>query len=104
MVVMPLDTEDVESIDDQAYQNLDKRGTQEPIPRNLEYYLTSAQLQSLYHLEDFSWLLVFVRRPLFELPTVVLLSPEGKQYATIEDDGSLNLEPALILRSMSVAH
>jgi hypothetical protein len=99
MLVKPFDAvEEVESIDDQAYQCLDNRGTQDPIPLNLEYYLTDVQLQSLQHLEDFGWHLAFVRRPLFEMPTVVLLSPEGKQHACLDDDGSLNLEPLLILR------
>lgn len=98
MLVTKFESDEVEAIDDHAYQNLDKRGTQENIPYNLEYYLTDLQLQSLYHLEDFGWHLAFVRRPLFEMPTVVLLSPEGKQYATIDEDGSLNLEPELVLR------
>lgn len=93
MLTIPTGVKVLEAIDDAAYQNLDKRGSQEPIPRDIEHYLTPLQLQSLEHLQDFGWQLAFVRRPLFELPTVVLLSPEGKQYATLEDEGSLNLEP-----------
>lgn len=92
-MTIPAGVKVVEAIDDTAYQSLDKRGSQEPIPRDLEHYLTPMQLESLDHLKDFGWQLAFVRRPLFEMPTVVLLSPEGKQYATLEEEGSLNLEP-----------
>lgn len=92
-MTIPAGVKVVEAIDDAAYQSLDKRGSQEPIPRDLEHYLTPMQLESLDHLKDFGWQLAFVRRPLFEMPTVVLLSPEGKQYATLEEEGSLNLEP-----------
>lgn len=101
MLTMPVDVDEItESIDDAAYQNLDKRGTQEAIPSDLHQYLTPLQRQSLDHLKDFGWQLAFVRRPLFELPTVVLLSPEGKQYATLEEEGSLNLEPENQWRAM----
>ncbi len=92
-MTIPAGVKVLEAIDDTAYQNLDKRGSQEPIPRDLEHYLTPMQLESLDHLTDFGWQLAFVRRPLFEMPTVVLLSPEGKQYATLDEEGSLNLEP-----------
>lgn len=99
MFMKTFDTNRVEKINDDAYENLDKRGSQDPVPSNLEKFLTDAQLESLYHFEDFGWRLVFVRRPLFDQPTVVLLSPEGKQHATIEDDGSLNLDPKIFLRT-----
>lgn len=98
MTPMFSDQELNESIGDDAYQNLDKRGSQDPVPVNIEYYLTSLQLEALHNLEGFGWRLAFVRRPLFELPTAVLISPESKQYATLEDDGSLNTEPQLKLR------
>lgn len=98
----PQDAEQVECIDDQAYKNLDKRGSQEPLPSDLATYLSGSQFRCLHHLEEFGWQLAFIRRPLFETPTVVLLSPEGKQFATIEEDGSLNLEPNLLIREDSV--
>ncbi len=100
MLTMPSDVTVVETIDDNAYQNLDKRGTQEPIPNQLAQYLTDMQMQSLDQLKDFGWRLAFVRRPLFSSPTVVLLSPEGKQYATLEEEGSLNLDPETCWRSV----
>lgn len=98
MLTTPQDAEQVECIDDHAYKNLDKRGSQEPIPIDLVNYLSGSQFRCLHHLEEFGWKLAFVRRPLFEPPTVVLRSPEGKQFATLEDDGSLNLEPVVNVR------
>lgn len=100
MITMPNDVKVVETIDDAAYQNLDKRGTQDAIPAPLDHYLSAMQMQSLEQLGDFGWQLAFVRRPLFAKPTVVLISPEAKQYATLEDEGSLNLDPGIILRSV----
>lgn len=87
-----------ESIDDAAYRNLDMRGTQAPVPSNLEYYLSDSQLNSLRHLESSGWRLMFVRRPLFDSPTVVIQSPEQQHFAALEADGKLNLEPPTLLR------
>ena len=75
MLTMQNDIKVVENIDDAAYQNLNKRGTQEAVPQQLAQYLTEMQMQSLEQLEDFGWRLAFVRRPLFASPTVVLHSP-----------------------------
>ena len=103
MHIDPNMLEEMECIDDGAYEKLDKRGTQEPIPSDLTAYLTPTQFRSLSHLDGFGWQLAFIRRPLFEDPLVVLSSPEGKQYAILEIDGSLNLEPIIRVRSVKAA-
>lgn len=87
-----------ETIDDAAYDSLDKRGTQEPVPADLHLYLNERQLKTLATLKAFGWILAFVRRPLFERPVVVVSSPGAQQYATIEEDGALNLEPNIFIR------
>lgn len=87
-----------ETIDDTAYRNLDMRGTQSPIPSNLDYYLNHPQLRALNNLESSGWSLLFVRRPLFESPTVVVQSPDAHSFAAIELDGTLNLESPTLLR------
>lgn len=92
-----------EAIDDRAYQRLDKRGTQGPIPQNLRCCISAGQYRALMNLASFGWQLAFVRRPLFEPATVVILSPEGKQYALIDEDGGLDLNPSLALRRPYVA-
>lgn len=88
-----------ETIDDGAYKNLDMRGTQAPIPSNLNYFLTDAQIASWRKLEIAGWRLLFVRRPLFEPATVAVQSPEQLQVASIEVDGTLDFEPATLLRA-----
>lgn len=92
-----------ETIDDRAYQRLDKRGTQDPVPQDLKCCINDSQYRALMNLESFGWQLAFIRRPLFEPATVVILSPEGKQFAVIEDDGGLNLAPSIPLRRPYVA-
>jgi hypothetical protein len=98
MLPMPTEIRVVDTIDDTAYKRLDKRGTQPPVPDEIDMYLTDLQRISLSQLGDFGWHLAFVRRPLFESPTVVLLSPEEKQYAILEEEGSLDLDPQIRLR------
>lgn len=88
-----------ESIDDGAYGNLDMRGTQAPVPSNLDYFLTKAQLRVLDELQAQGWSLLFVRRPLFEPAMVVVQGPEQPHYAAIEEDGTLDLEPTTLLRA-----
>ena len=76
----------------------DKRGIQAPIPSNIGRYLNEAQLLALRSLESFGWELLFVRRPLFMAPVVVVTSPDTAQYALLEDDGSVNMKSGLQLR------
>jgi hypothetical protein len=52
----------------------------------------------LHSLESFGWHLWFVRRPLFMQPIVIVSNSEATQHAMLEDDGSVNLKPQLVLR------
>lgn len=94
-------SEDViaEAIDDGAYCNLDVRGRQSPVPENLTYFLSEGQLSALDDLGNRGWRVLFIRRPLFEQPTVVVTNPTLNGYAAIEIDGTLNFEPRLLLRT-----
>lgn len=60
--------------------------------------LTPEQLATIETLEYFRWTLKFVRRPLFRDPVPVVFHPEGKRFAVIEPDGSINENPAIKLR------
>jgi len=53
----------------------------------------------LLQLQKFGWYIQFVRRPLFEQPTIVLASGDGKQVGVLEPDGRLNLHGNITLRS-----
>lgn len=95
MFTLSAGVREVENIDDAAYRSLDKRGVQDPVPNNVEQYLTPLQRQSLDYLKEFGWRIAFVRRPLFELPTVVLVNNNDKQHAILEEEGTLNIEPQM---------
>ena len=75
-----------------------RRGVQKAIPIELSRYLNQSQLLALNSLESFGWHLCFVRRPLFMQPIVVVFNSDSTQHAQLEEDGSVNLKPALRLR------
>jgi len=60
--------------------------------------LTPSQLKALDTLEQFRWTLRFVRRPMFEDPIPVVFDREGKRYAVLEADGTLNETPGFKIR------
>lgn len=76
----------------------EKRKDIVPVPGNLAEVLSPLQIRSLRQIETFGWRLHFVRRPLFQEPVPVILSPEGDKYATLENDGRINLTPDSALR------
>lgn len=76
----------------------EKRGQQKAIPIDLGRYLNNLQLLALHSLESFGWNLWFIRRPLFMQPIVVVASPDSNKYAVLEEDGSVNMNPALAVR------
>ena len=80
----------------QAVEN--RRGMQKAVPIDLGRYLNESQLLALRSLENFGWHLWFVRRPLFMQPIVIVSNAEATQHAQLEDDGSVNLKPALQFR------
>ena len=49
-------------------------------------------------METFHWRLKFVRRPLFKIPIPVLFNPEGDRYVVVNEDGTIDENPALKLR------
>jgi hypothetical protein len=76
----------------------DRRGGQKAVPIDIGRYLNESQLLALHSLESFGWHLWFVRRPLFMQPIVIVSNSEATQHAMLEDDGSVNLKPQLVLR------
>ena len=70
-----------------------------PDPDSLRAGLTPGQLMTLEALEIFQWRLAFVRRPLFQAPIPVLFDREDTRYVVIEEDGTLNENPTLVLRA-----
>ena len=60
--------------------------------------LTPAQLDALVTLEQFSWTLRFVRRPMFHAPIPILFSPDGQRFVVLEADGAINENPGFKIR------
>jgi hypothetical protein len=81
----------------------EKRKDLVPVPDNLDELLSKLQLSALRQIENFGWQLHFVRRPLFQEPIPVILSPDGDKYATLERDGRINMTPDSELRKEAPA-
>jgi hypothetical protein len=79
----------------------EKRNGGMPVPENLKQYLSDEQLQKLRQIESFGWELKFVRRPLFQQPVAVVISPGSNQIGILEPDGRLNLQHDVELRIAS---
>ena len=61
--------------------------------------LTPEQLVTLEAMEIFRWRLAFVRRPLFQAPIPVLFDKDETRHVVIREDGTLDEQPTLRLRS-----
>ena len=77
----------------------DKRIGEDPIPEDIKNYLNEDQLDQLHKIESFGWHLKYVRRPVFQEPVIVVTSQDGKSIGILEEDGRLNLEPDIKIRS-----
>jgi putative lipase involved disintegration of autophagic bodies len=71
----------------------DKRTGDQPVPDDLENYLNEAQRAQLRKIEGFGWNLKFIRRTVFQKKVVVVMNTDGSSIGTLEEDGTLNLEP-----------
>ena len=60
--------------------------------------LTPEQQATIHIMETFHWRLKFVRRPLFKIPIPVLFNREGDRYVVVNEDGTIDENPALTLR------
>lgn len=76
----------------------DSRNSEVTVPDNLSDYLNEAQLRALRMVEDFGWELKFIRRPLFQQVVPVVVSHDGTQYGVLEQDGSINMKPDIVIR------
>jgi hypothetical protein len=81
----------------------EKRKHTPPIPNNLGELLNQRQMHTLRHIESLGWKLRFVRRPLFQDPVPVILSPTRDKYAVLDQDGLLNMTPDLNIRKEELA-
>lgn len=70
--------------------SIERRINKEPVPDNLDYFLTEHQLKSISKLETQGWFLWFVRRPFGQASVPFLLELDFGSVAIIENDGTFN--------------
>ena len=76
----------------------DRRSSQEVLRRKMLQDLTDAQRAAVNQLETFSWVLSFVRRPMFMDVIPVLEDLDSGRFALLEEDGTLNENHDLVIR------
>jgi len=76
----------------------EKRRNAEPIPRNLEDWLSQDQLDALKQLGNFGWQLKFIRRPAFQDPIVIIYSRDRDQFGILEKDGKIDTDSGITIR------
>ena len=79
-------------------QNNERRKGVSPIPLNLRAFLNEDQRRTLKQIESFGWQLAFIRRPLFQDPVVVIANGDASTYSVLEEDGTINSEPDILIR------
>jgi hypothetical protein len=77
----------------------EKRQGRKPIPDHFRKLLNVEQLDSLRQLERFGWEICFIRMPLFQPLLVALYNETTDQYGTLAEDGQLDTESTLSVRS-----
>ena len=78
---------------------LDRRDGHKAVPSNLEDYLTAEQMRAFHVMQDFGWRMYFVRRPLFQHPTAVMINDEGTRIGLLEEEGHFDMNPVVELRN-----
>ena len=76
----------------------EKRRDADPIPVNLEDWLSQDQLDALKQIGNFGWQLKFIRRPAFQDPTVIIYSRDKDLYGVLEEDGSIDTDSGITIR------
>lgn len=76
----------------------EKRNGTKPVPDNFMEFLNHSQLLSLRKVESFGWQLLFIRRPLFLEPTIVVADPDSGRKAVLEECGKINQQYQIVIR------
>ncbi len=76
----------------------ERRSEHAPKDAVLRAGLSEAQLKTLKTMEQFGWMLRFVRKPLFRDPVPVLFDRAGARYVVLERDGTIDEQPTIKVR------
>ncbi|AKH68423.1 hypothetical protein IMCC21906_00731 [Spongiibacter sp. IMCC21906] len=70
---------------------INRRDRLPPIPTDPNQHLSINQRNTLSEIEGFGYRLKFIRRPLFQTPTVVVENIEQTKCGVLEQDGTINM-------------
>ena len=73
----------------QSELSQEKRGRQPPVPFGFEALLNDEQKILIEKCRNFGWELAFIRRPLFQSPTVVMTDDDHGNAWQVTEAGSL---------------
>lgn len=76
-----------------------ERNTQQPIPDDIQLYLTAEQVLMVERMADFGWDLWFIRRPAFQDSICMIHRNPDNENAVIEPDGTINYNHEVIIRT-----
>jgi hypothetical protein len=79
--------------------NEERRKGQPAVPSDLKPYLNPNQMLTLNAMKNFGWQMYFIRRPLFQRPTAVMINHEGTRIAEIEENGTFDTETRIVIRN-----
>ena len=65
----------------------DRRLGNSAVPSDSYHYLNADQMRAYNSMQDNGWHLYFIRRPLLQNPTAVMINEEGTNIAMIEQNG-----------------
>ena len=68
----------------------DRRLGNSAVPSDLYHYLNADQVRAYKTMQGNGWHMYFIRRPLFQIPTAVMINDEGTNIAMIEQNGYLD--------------
>jgi hypothetical protein len=69
----------------------EKRDGKAPLPDNLNEVLNDAQRQALTGLKYTGWKLLFLRRPLFQEPVLVVRNTHDGKMGILDKDGKIKM-------------
>lgn len=79
------------------------RGEKSPVPINPDKYLNDDQLIAVQVLKQLGWSIYFVRRPRFQVPTIVMIDDNNQQIGLLMEDGDLDTSTHIPLRAEAIS-
>ena len=78
---------------------LERREATQAVPADVNEYLNQQQRRTYNSMQGFGWRMYFIRRPLFQHTTAVMINNEGTRIGVLEMEGHFDMSPTLELRN-----